>query len=301
MIKKAIVISSCLVAMGVSSHLLGAIPSAQMVKPAYAGAKIDFKHTINLADRERLLSQRMSKELLLVALGYNKKENLRNLQSSHDMFSRVLKGLHYGDAELALEPVDDTEVLDKLSRVEEIWPLFEAALNDSVTSGHVLRDHVEIVADLSLPLLQAMDEAVDSYEELDAREHKAFSLIDHAINLAGRQRMLTQKMSTEYLLIAYGHSVEVNRRRLTESMAEFERTMDGLINGNPDLKLLAAPNTRIRSQLRAVHRLWQDFKPMVVAASKGTKIDEDALSEMASLNLRLLSEMDSAVNMYEGL
>ena len=241
MIKKAIVISSCLVAMGISSHLLGAIPTAQMVKPAYAGAKIDFKHTINLADRERLLSQRMSKELLLVALGYNKKENLRNLQSSHDMFSRVLKGLHYGDAELALEPTDDSEVLDKLSRVEEIWPLFEAALNDSVTAGHVLRDHVEIVADLSLPLLKAMDEAVDSYEELDARQHNAFSLIDHAINLAGRQRMLTQKMSTEYLLIAYGHSVEVNRRRLTESMTEFERTMDGLINGNPDLKLLAAP------------------------------------------------------------
>lgn len=109
-----------------------------MVKPAYAGSKIDFKHTINLADRERLLSQRMSKELLLVALGYNKKENLRILQSTHDMFSRVLKGLHYGDAELALEPVDDAEVLDKLSRVEEIWPLFEAALNDSVTAGHVL-------------------------------------------------------------------------------------------------------------------------------------------------------------------
>ena len=146
MFKKASIITAALAALGLSSQLLSAIPGVQIVEPAFAGSVIDFKHTINLADRERLLSQRMSKELLLVALGYNKKENLRNLQATHDMFSRVLKGLHYGDAELALVPVDDSNVLDKLSRVEEIWPLFEAALNDSVAAGHVLRDHVEIVA-----------------------------------------------------------------------------------------------------------------------------------------------------------
>lgn len=304
MLKRLVVAAGCLAAMGASAQIFGALPTAQIVEPAYAQqGVVDFKHTLNLADRERLLSQKMSKELLLVALGYNKKENLRNLNYTHDMFSRVLKGLHYGDAELGLEATRDPDVLERLSRVEELWPLFDSALQDSIAQGHVLRDHVEVVADLGLPLLRAMDNTVEGFEELDARTSESFSLFDHLIAVAGRQRMLTQKMTTEFLLIAYGHSAAINRKRLAQSMADFEKVMNGLIFGDPTNKVLAAPNKRILAQLRAVERLWQDFKPLMqsAVAGKGKEVDEDLLSHVASLNVTLLTEMDSAVSMYEAM
>lgn len=288
-------------ALSAAEQQTAALSAAEQQTAASNKAGVDFRHTINMADRERLLSQKLSKELLLVALGYNKKENLRNIQYDHDTFARILKGLHYGDVELALQPTEDGEVLDRLSRVEELWPLFESALRDSIKSGHVLRDHVEIVADLSLPLLTAMDEAVQSYEDWDARITPTFSLLDHVVNLAGRQRMLSQKMATEFLLIAYGHSVKINRARLKGTIKQFDRVMTGLMTGDGQLRLLPPPNQRIMAQLRSVQRLWADYRPLLETAMKGKKVSEDHLAHMASLSGSLLSEMDAAVNMYETL
>lgn len=294
-------------------HLLGAVTGLALLTATASDASVDaqqlaavkkgpdFKHTINMADRERLLSQKISKELMLVALGYNKKENLRNIQYDHDSFARILKGLHYGDIELALEPTQEREVLERLSRVEELWPLFEAALRDSIKSGHVLRDHVEVVADLSLPLLSAMDSTVESIEDWDARVTPSFSLLDHVVAIAGRQRMLSQKMSTEFLLILYGHSVAINRARMKESIAEFDRVMNGLVSGDSELRILPPPNKRIMAQLRSVQRLWAEFRPLLETATKKQKVSEDLLAHLQSLSVSLLNEMDTAVNMYETL
>lgn len=290
----------CLFAIGASAQLAKIHPAHSLVSPALAGTgNIDFKHTINLAGRERMLSQKMSKELLLVALGYNKRENLRNLRYSRETFARVLKGLRFGDSDLALQAVDDPVVNAKLSRVEELWPRFEKVLEDSATRDSIPRESVVTISELRLPLLRAMHEAVNAYEEVSAKGSKNFSLVDRLVNVAGRQRMLTQKMSTEYLLIAYGHEVAANQEKLAASMAVFEKSLQALMNGDPGQGIIAAPTRRIMSQLRSVERLWQEFKPMMQAALEGRKIDQDALADMASLNVTLLTEMDNAVDMYE--
>lgn len=298
--KKTAVLIGCLVLLGISVQLLGAHSARSLLSPAHAATEeIDFKHIINLAGRERMLSQKMSKEFLLIALGYNARENLRNLKYSRETFARVLKGLRFGDADLELQSVNDSTIHAKLSRVEELWPEYETLLQDDAGKEQVPAESVAAVAELRLPLLAAMHDAVNAYEELDNRRSKAFSLVDHLVNIAGRQRMLTQKMSTEYLLIVYGHEVPANREKLASTMAMFEKYLTALIVGDSGERIIAAPTPRIRSQLRAVERLWQEFKPMMEAALQGKEIDRDALADMASLNVTLLTEMDNAVDLYE--
>ena len=51
-----------------------------------------------------------------------------------EQFERVLKGLRFGDAGLALESAENAEVLNALAHVEEIWPLFSAALQNGMAS-----------------------------------------------------------------------------------------------------------------------------------------------------------------------
>lgn len=274
--------------------------SAGLIAGPSLAQEADHKHVLNLAGKQRMLSQRMSKEILLIALAYNVRENLRNLKSNSDSFERVLNGLRYGNAELALHPIDDPRVLDQLSEVEDLWPQFAVSLREIANKGTVSPEALQIMSEISLPLLKAMNGTVQAYEDA-SNEGNLFSMLGRAVNLAGRQRMLTQKMSKEYLLVAYGQNVEANRRRLAETYEVFELTLEGLMNGDNALKLPPPPNQQIHAQLKKVKRLWLEFKPLMQKAARGEEIDSDGLADMASLNLTLLNEMNDAVNMYEAL
>ena len=126
------------------------------------------------------------------------------------------------------------------------------------------------------------------------------------VNLSGRQRMLTQKMSKEALIIANGNTSYEKTLRTTESL--FETTLNGLKDGGKvalDLGMTqwtvvpAAPTEKIRKQLTTVQNLFMPFKAAIqkVIESKGK--DKDALNYVINNNVKLLSEMNTAVGMYQ--
>jgi hypothetical protein len=262
------------------------------------GAATNHKHVVNLAGMQRMLSQKMSKEALLIALEIDKEQNLWNLDDSRATFDRTLTGLRDGDVLLGLPATTRPEILDDLHKVEELWPPLHAAIKNSVTSKQVSALDVDTIAELNVPLLKAMDDTVKEYERA-ARGSELISVLAVAINLAGRQRMLTQKMSKEFFLIAYGQNEESNRRTLGESMDLFERTLEGLIYGNDDL--LAAPTPNIKAQLKRVEHRWLDFRALLEPTLEGRKPDPDTIAKVAQQNMPLLEEMNKAVFMYESL
>jgi hypothetical protein len=108
-------------------------------------------------------------------------------------------------------------------------------------------------------------------------------------------------MSREFLLIAYGHEVEKNRRGLRESIAQFDRILDGLISGNTELLLVPAPSAEIKAQLRKVARIWDEFLPVLTTAAKGGEIDRESIARMASTNEPLLKAVSAARLSYTSL
>ena len=155
------------------------------------------------------------------------------------------------------------------------------------------------VAALNLPLLKNMNTAVRLYEkEAKKATGKSAGVV---INLAGKQRMLTQKMSKEVLLVALGHDADANRSNARSTASLFDRTLIGLKDGDADLELPRTDDPAIRTQLDTVDGLWQQFKPLVESAGAvgGTKLSSADLNQIAALNLPLLKEMNKAVKMYE--
>lgn len=298
MLKRTMAKAGCLVGLFVATQILGAIPQLQVIESAQAQERKDFKHTLNMAGGQGMLSQRMSKEVLLVALDYNSRENIRNLRSSYGKFARILSGLRYGDTELALRAAEDPEVLEYLERVEDIWPLFESALKRTMSQGKVSRDSVGLISDLSQPLLRAMDDTVSAYEAA-ATKGNLYSMVEIAIGQGGRLRMLSQKMSKEFLLVAYGESEKQNRETLKQSIKDFQKSLDGLMSGDPELQLIPAPTSELQAQLKTVQNIWKEAKPLLELVARGNKPDQDQLADIASLNLTLLAESDSTVRMYQ--
>jgi len=109
----------------------------------------------------------------------------------------------------------------------------------------------------------------------------------NVINLAGKQRMLTQKMSKEALFVAKGIDVDANKENLKKTAALFDKTLKGLVNGDEELKLPKTEDKAILAQLQTVSELWTPFKANIDKVIDG-KADKATLEAIAKENIPLL-------------
>lgn len=274
------------------------LPSQVLAAPTSA----EYGVVLNLSGKQRMLTQKMSKEVMLIALGIEAEGNLKNLAATSSLFDKTLKGLRNGDQSLGLPATEKRRILKQLDKIDTIWATFYPVIQQVTDSKSVSTDQIKSVASQNLPLLKEMNKAVGLYEK-DAKKNglEAAPGLAATINLAGKQRMLTQKMSKELFLIALGYEVEQNKLNLLETYTLFDRTLKGLVSGDETLGLPGTKQQNIVGQLDKVKALWADFMPIMEAASdyKTTQIDAAMLSKVAATNLPLLSEMNKAVKMYE--
>lgn len=276
------------------------LSSVAFLDSAPAQQEMSRHRMISLVESQNMLAQKMSKELVLVALDIDKNRNLRDLESSRAMFERTLKALRDGDSELGSPGSRNPDFLEGLGRVGELWLLYEATIRKSTKSRATTADQVGTIADLTGPMSDAVEQAVEILHE-EARRKQLISMLDTTIELLSHQASLTQQMSKEFLLIAYGHEADKNRKALKDSMALFDQTLDGLLNGNPEQQLLPAPNAEITAQLRMVARMWDEFRPLLSVGTRGSGIDRDSITKVAELNGPLLDAINEAMAMYEAL
>lgn len=284
----------------VASIVVSAAMTVAVPGPATAQRQDPRQRMIALAESQTMLAQKMSKELLLIALGIDKKRNRGNLRASRALFERTLKALRDGDDELGSPGSRNPDFLEGLSKVGELWLLYDATIDRSAASNAITEDQVGTLDDLGRPIAEAVADAVEILHE-EARQAGLVSMLGTTIRLAAHQLALTQQMSKEFLLIAYGHETRKNRKALSDTMALFDRTLEGLINGDPELRLLPAPSPDLRAQLRMAGRMWDDFRPLLSAAARGDKIDHGDIEQVAKMNLNLFDAINTAMSMYEAL
>jgi len=121
------------------------------------------------------------------------------------------------------------------------------------------------------------------------------------INIAGKQRMLTQRITKNIYYINQFSSKEFVE--LDKAVKEFEYGLDTLANGNKLLGIVAAPTDEIKAQLSKVTTLWSSFKENIIRF-KHAIIHIDNNEQLASLsyiiqsNNELLDEVDKVVTLF---
>jgi len=257
---------------------------------------------LNFSGRQRMLSQKMTKEILLISLDYNKAENLSALEKTATLFDNTLDGLRDGSAELGLPPTSSRRILRQIDmKIVPVWNVFFRQVQGILTANAVSPEQLSVVIENNIPLLAEMNKCVKLYEKEASKSGVEMDpKLAVTINLAGKQRMLTQKMSKEFFLIAKNVQTEANRLNLQETYNLFDRTLKGLMDGDELLELPGTKAPEIRAQLGKVQSLWDGFAPLMTYAAK-TKgaVSAEKIGEVAQKNLPLLSEMNKAVKMYE--
>ncbi|MCP4701754.1 MAG: hypothetical protein GY862_33580 [Gammaproteobacteria bacterium] len=264
---------------------------------AYASSAKDMSITINLAGKQRMLTQKMSKEILLIAKGIDTEANKKNLKETAALFNKTLKGLINGDADFGLVKTEDPGILKQLGKIGKRWEVFRKSVV-LVLGGDTSMSILEAVGKQNRPLLMSMNKAVKLYEKT-AGSKKLDANTALTINLAGRQRMLSQKMTKELFLVASGvKPTPLHKASLDSSITSFSTALTGLLDGG-EHGLFGTKDPAIREQLLLVQKLWKEYKVILENALKSEKIPQADLVKAAKLNLPLLKEMNKAVMMYE--
>jgi len=251
------------------------------------------KHTINLAGRQRMLTQKMAKEALLGAIGIEKAKNMEALRKDMELFERTLSGFVKGDAQLGIEAARYPEVTRAVQRVREVWDPMKKHIQAYLERPKV-EDLSYIVAN-NEELLKRSNDLVQTFKRVYPSNDFLAEIRKEIIDIAGRQRMLTQKMTKEKLLVHLGVKREQNRKKLLQSVALFDASLHDLMYGNRERFIAKPANKEVIAQFQKVKRLWEKLKPIY----EGESMSKEQLLLMTRTEPILLREMDRAVKLCE--
>ncbi|MDY0265087.1 MAG: type IV pili methyl-accepting chemotaxis transducer N-terminal domain-containing protein, partial [Sulfurospirillum cavolei] len=101
----------------------------------------------------------------------------------------------------------------------------------------------------------------------------------YIINIAGKQRMLSQKMSKEVFFIVHRQGNDF--RELNTAVGLFENSLNDLLYGNDAKGIYAPQNEKIQVKLEEVMAYWKPFKQEVEALKSGIesiRLDTEVLT-----------------------
>lgn len=262
---------------------------------------VDFDHVVAVAGSQATASQTMAREALLVALDIDRDARLESLRDRHDAFGRILKGMQHGDDGLGLPAAQTAEIAAELDLAEAHWQTTKAAILECLAAGDVTAEQVDVIASYSLELMAVFEEVASQYVE-EAARNRLTSMLANAQLESIHGSTLSQRMATEFLLIAYGHDIEANRASLGNSVVQFDEMLNNLVNGNLERRLLPPPNDAVRDRLLRAQRVWEDqFRPIVRRALDAGEALPALAGQMLDANDNLLNQMSEIADLYVGL
>lgn len=239
-----------------------------------AQAQISLSGAINYAGWFRALSQRMAKaycqRYLQVLPG-----------AAVDVMGQARKRVLSGSAELAKGLQSGQWPAEVGRQLEAVQKQF--ALIDQLTAAQATRTAMVVAAsdqaDRTLLLAQAVTESIEKMAQAPSAR---------LVGLAGRQRMLSQRLAKNYFLNAAKVESKVVQAQLSSDAADFRQALR-------TLKAAPVSTLAIRNELELADSQWLFFD-----AALRRPADAAGLAAVATTSERLLDVMDKLTGLYDG-
>jgi hypothetical protein len=119
-----------------------------------------------------------------------------------------------------------------------------------------------------------------------------------AIDIAGRQRMLAQRISKDVCLLATGVDTEHSMDDLAQTAEIFDTSLSALRAGMPSAGILAPTDDQVIADLNLAAADWEIVQTKIADALAGQVINAERLAEMFELANTLTADMNKVVIDY---
>ena len=231
-------------------------------------ADYTLEEAINEAGRQRMLTQRIVKSYTQLGLGVDDERSRAELRYAMELFESQLDRLY--------QVGDIPEVQQQLVQIEGIWANFQR-----LATADVDPQRAKALMVVSGVLLAECNKLVTLLEEADGTRLGAL------INIAGRQRMLSQRLAAFYLMKSWGIDHPAIDPGIRTTQAEFVKSQ-GL------LKEHSLDNLEIIEQLTQIDQDWAWFESAVEQAG-----DQRYNLVVMDASEQLLHSLEYLVALYE--
>ena len=238
-----------------------------------AQAQMGLSGAINYAGWFRALSQRMAKAYC--------QQYLQVLPAAAvDVMGVARKMVQTGSGELARGMQSGqwpAEVGRQLAEVQKQFSLLNQMTSAPATTTALVAAASE-QADRTLLIAQAVTEAIEKLAQAPSAR---------LVNLAGRQRMLSQRLAKNYFLSAAKVDSKVVQAQLASDAADFRQALQ-------TLKAAPVSTSSIRNELELADSQWLFFESALRRPA-----DDAGLNAVATTSERLLGVMDKLTGLYD--
>ena len=218
---------------------------------------------INLAGQQRMLSQRIVKSWVQIGLNVQPTISKRQLDESIRRFEQNLR---------VLEPmVGTSEARNALAGVHLAWAPLLAAVR-----GVIRQSDAELVDARAEDVLMAADRLTRILQD------QATVAAGRWVNLAGRQRMLSQRLVKIYMLRQW----QVDSARLRDELESIQNEFAGALAG---MQQRGAHNEALREELDKLGLQWEWLRAAL--ATEGAESFRLILAEGGDAVLELADEV----------
>lgn len=231
----------------------------------------DLGDAINKAGRQRMLSQRMAKAYLCLGQQVQATSAAKVLEQSMALFDRQLVELK------AYAP--SPAIRDTYAQLEEKWSEYKTIL---VGVAPTAANAQKLLA-LDASVLALAHTGTAQLEQVSGRN------AGKLVNIAGRQRMLSQRMAKYYLALVWGVDAPVATAELEKAKQEFTAGLQTLLS--------AAENTpEIKQELALAEGQW-----IIFGASVNARPSLTGANNVFVTSENILTVMDKVTNLYAKL
>jgi len=253
---------------------------------------------INYAGKLRMLSQRIAAAACIVHADINPGESEALLHGSIEEFDKILAALEFGDEGLGIIGVEERrKTLAAIHALKERWSAVEEIVRE-VENHSATEAHVQFIADENMAVL---GDAKLLVSEVSGQYADPTALLQSdalRIDIAGRQRMLTQKISKEVCFIGSDINAAASMEVLGGTINMFEVSLNALQHGMPEAGIGPAPNDEIAAQLTQVSADWSAIKPHLDMVMAGGVLDDATRVEVFKGLNKTMGNMNVAVGMF---
>lgn len=285
-----------LLALSTSAAIAGST-EAEVVNAGFV-EDVGASERINYSGKLRMLSQRIPAAACYSHAGVETEKAADLLAAATAEYDLIINGLEFGEPKLGIKGAEqDRHVLVDIKKLHTFWDPLHTDIDDIIATGgtdeevqHIAHESHELLA-VAKHLVSVL---VGEYSDPTALLQADAMTID----IAGRQRMLAQRISKNVCLIASGFDVERAQKELAGARGIYDASANALRFGMPDAGINATRHEHILTALDSVLALWAESQPVLDAAAAGADLSNNEKAFVYNAMNSLTGQMNKIVGMY---